>query len=201
MKSELKNVLIALCGLFVGALLTSVILVNRDQSISINKHIKDIEVLNNKIEIISGELNKYKTENSELRAELKSLSSLKKLKDDLRKLSRHTNDKNKIATTIALGFTETNLDHKAKHKQKGIVGICGADKRDWEATLQEQNIPINSLMTCLAIYEYYLDETNDPKKAIKKYKGIKSNKHIGRVYIVEKLKVYIIHNLDEDILK
>lgn len=79
-----------------------------------------------------------------------------------------------------------------KHKIKSVKGVCGIDERYWGNLLQDNNIRINSLSSCLFIYKELLHKHKSKKKAIKHYKGIenKSNSYlVDKVILLEyKLK-------------
>lgn len=86
---------------------------------------------------------------------------------------------------IALAYTESSLDYKAKHKGSKAVGICGVIPKFHKELLKENNTPINSLRACEVVYNYYLELNNGNKiKALKNYKGIESKDNIYLVYKV-----------------
>lgn len=84
------------------------------------------------------------------------------------------------------------MDYNAKHKAKNTIGICGVSYYHWGDMLEENNIRINSLSSCLFIYKVLLHKYKSKKKAIKHYKGIenKSNSYlVDKVILLEyKLK-------------
>lgn len=75
---------------------------------------------------------------------------------------------------VAIAITESTLDYNTKHKINSIKGICGIDTKFWKEELKENNIKVNSLQSCLYVYEVYYNQTNNKAKAIKLYKGIRS---------------------------
>lgn len=90
---------------------------------------------------------------------------------------------------VAIAFTESSLDYNAKHEIKEVKGICGINTVFWKDELKNSGIKINSLNSCLYVYEYYFNKTKNKHKAIRLYKGIESNKNywiIDKVIKIEK---------------
>lgn len=86
---------------------------------------------------------------------------------------------------ISLAFTESSLNYNAKHKRDIAKGICGIVPKFHQELLKENNVKLNSLKSCEVVYNYYLELNNGNKvKAIRDYKGIKSNDNMYLVYKV-----------------
>ena len=93
--------------------------------------------------------------------------------------------------TLALCFTESNLNYEVKHKgkfDKSTVGICGLKTKYWIDEIEEINHQnINSLYAGSLVLEYLLNKYNgDLEKALKHYKG--ANKNLEPVKRV--IKIY-----------
>ena len=64
-------------------------------------------------------------------------------------------------------------------------GICGVVPKYHKELLEENKAKLNSLKACEVVYNYYLELNNGNKiKAIRDYKGIKSNDNMYLVYKV-----------------
>ena len=86
---------------------------------------------------------------------------------------------------LALAFTESSLNYKARHKGNVAVGICGIVPKFHKELLKENNVKINSLKACELVYNYYLELNNGNKvAALKEYKGIESKSNMYLVYKV-----------------
>ena len=96
-------------------------------------------------------------------------------------------DDNLKRLTLALCFTESNLNYEAKHKgkfDKTTVGICGLKTKYWIDEIEEINHQnINSLYAGSLVIEYLLNKYNgDLEKTLKHYKGADKNlKPVKRV--------------------
>jgi hypothetical protein len=70
------------------------------------------------------------------------------------------------------------------------VGVCGVNPSIWSDYLSNKGIDYNSLQGGLTVYKYYLEKTNDKKKAILKYKKVvkskKVKKIVDKIIIIEK---------------
>lgn len=99
------------------------------------------------------------------------------------------------ATGLALGWTETNWDYYAKHNSDA-EGICGI-MPIWHPYLQDLGIKPNSIEACIAIYNFYLDQTGSKSKAIREYKGIESKKYEWLIKHTLYLRQYILKRLKE----
>lgn len=83
-----------------------------------------------------------------------------------------------------LCFSESALDYEANHQ--GLYdGICGVNPHYWDEFLAEQDIPINSIQAGYAVYQFYLEQTGDRNKALKKFKGIQSK---SNNWIIKKVR-------------
>lgn len=124
-------------------------------------------------------------------AEAKYYRKLSNLKEDLRQFTIEDQ-----ASGLALGWTESNWDYKAKHNSSAR-GICGVMPL-WDPYLAELKINPNSIEACIAIYNFYLDQTASKTQAIKKYKGIESKHNLWIVKRTLEVRTYILHKLKED---
>jgi hypothetical protein len=124
-------------------------------------------------------------------AEAKYYRKLSNLKEDLRQFTIEDQ-----ASALALGWTESNWDYKAKHNSSAR-GICGVMPL-WDPYLAELKINPNSIEACIAIYNFYLDQTDSKTQAIKKYKGIESKHNLWIVKRTLEVRTYILHKLKED---
>jgi hypothetical protein len=89
-------------------------------------------------------------------------------------------DDNLKRLTLALCFTESNLNYEVKHKgkfDKTTVGICGLKTKYWIDEIEEINHQnINSLYAGSLVIEYLLNKYNgDLEKTLKHYKGADKN--------------------------
>ena len=86
---------------------------------------------------------------------------------------------------LALAFTESSLNYYIDHGDKGeTVGPCGIKLEYWEDLLVEQNISPYSIRSCEAVFNELLKQYKTPYLALKKYKGIESQK---KAWIVKKV--------------
>lgn len=86
---------------------------------------------------------------------------------------------------LALAFTESSLDYYVNHRDGGkTVGPCGIVLRNWKDFLKEKNISPYSIRSCEAVFNELLEQYKTPYLALKKYKGIESQK---KVWIVKKV--------------
>lgn len=86
---------------------------------------------------------------------------------------------------LLMGFSETGNRYDVKHPGDVAQGICGAVPKYWSKELEENNIKLNSLETCIYIYNNLLDKYDgNRRKALIYYKGIKSKEHM---WIVNKI--------------
>ena len=90
---------------------------------------------------------------------------------------------------LILCFSESSLNYEANH-QGLYVGVCGVNPSIWSDYLSNKGIDYNSLQGGLTVYKYYLEKTNDKKKAILKYKKVvkskKVKKIVDKIIIIEK---------------
>lgn len=89
-------------------------------------------------------------------------------------------DNNLKSLTLALCFTESNLNYEVKHKgkfDKSTTGICGLKTKYWIDEIEEINHQnINSLYAGSLVLEYLLNKYNgDLEKTLKHYKGANKN--------------------------
>ena len=147
----------------------------------------ELDQLNTNLHNTIIELNKAYDEQE---AEANHYRKLSNLKESLRQYSIEDQ-----AIGLALAWTESNWDYKAKHKSSAR-GICGVMPL-WDPYLAELNINPNSVEACIAIYNFYLDQTESKTKAIKEYKGIESKKHMWLVHRTLEVKQHILHKLKE----
>lgn len=126
----------------------------------------------------------------ELEAKANYFQKLSGLKEDLRSYSLEDQ-----ASAYALGWTETEWDYYAKHSSDA-EGICGVMPL-WNPYLQELNIKPNSLEACIAIFNFYKEQTGSTPKAIKEYKGVESKKHMWIVAHTLYIRQYILKKLKE----
>lgn len=89
-------------------------------------------------------------------------------------------DNNLKRLTLALCFTESNLNYEVKHKgkfDKSTVGICGLKTKYWIDEIDEINHQnINSLYAGSLVLDYLLNKYNgDLEKTLKHYKGADKN--------------------------
>ena len=89
-------------------------------------------------------------------------------------------DNNLKSLTLALCFTESNLNYEVKHKgkwDKSTIGICGLKTKYWIDEIEEINHQnINSLYAGSLVLEYLLKKYNDNLfLALKHYKGADKN--------------------------
>lgn len=89
-------------------------------------------------------------------------------------------DNNLKSLTLALCFTESNLNYEVKHKgkfDKTTTGICGLKTKYWIDEIEEINHQnINSLYAGSLVLEYLLNKYNgDLFLALKHYKGASKN--------------------------
>ena len=86
---------------------------------------------------------------------------------------------------LALAFTESSLNYYIDHGDNGeTVGPCGIKLEYWEDLLVEQNISPYSIRSCEAVFNELLKQYKTPYLALKKYKGIESQK---KAWIVKKV--------------
>lgn len=126
----------------------------------------------------------------DLEEEKKYFQKLSGIKEDLRSYSLEDQ-----ASAYALGWTETEWDYYAKHSSDA-EGICGVMPL-WNPYLQELNIKPNSLEACIAIFNFYKEQTGSTPKAIKEYKGVESKKHMWIVFHTLYIRQYILKKLKE----
>ena len=89
-------------------------------------------------------------------------------------------DNNLKSLTLALCFTESNLNYEVKHKRKwdkSTIGICGLKTKYWIDEIDEINHQnINSLYAGSLVLEYLLNKySGDLEKTLKHYKGADKN--------------------------
>jgi hypothetical protein len=93
------------------------------------------------------------------------------------------------ALILILCFSESSLNYEANH-QDNYIGICGVNPTIWSDYLNNKGIDYNSLQGGLTVYNYYLEKTNDKKKAILKYKKVvkskKVKKIVDKIIVIEK---------------
>lgn len=134
---------------------------------------KNLNLLNSTINELKNEL-KLKDENiNSLTKELKEFEYLENLKNDLDKI----NDDRLKLFTLALCYTESNLNYKVTHSgkyDKTTVGICGIKYDIWKSVIKD-NDP-NSLYSGYLVLSYLLNKNNNSIiKTINRYKGVKTN--------------------------
>ena len=113
---------------------------------------------------------------------------LSNIKDLLRQYSLEDQ-----ALGLALSYTESSWNYNAKHNSSAR-GICGVMPL-WDPYLKERGINPNSIDACIAIYNFYLEQTDSNSKAIKEYKGIKSKRHLYLVKRTLEIKKVILKEL------
>jgi hypothetical protein len=90
---------------------------------------------------------------------------------------------------LILCFSESSLNYEANH-QDNYIGLCGVNPVVWSDYLKDKGIDYNSLQGGYAVYNYYLEKTNDKKKAILKYKKVikskKVKKIVDKIIVIEK---------------
>ena len=84
---------------------------------------------------------------------------------------------------LVLCFSESPFDYEANH-QGLYLDVCGVNPL-WHPYLEEQDIPINSIQAGYAVYQFYLEQTGDRNKALKKFKGIQSK---SNNWIIKKVR-------------
>jgi len=114
------------------------------------------------------------------------------LKEDLRKQYSLEDQ----ATGLALGWTESEWNYYANHRS-AARGICGVMPL-WDDYLHDLGIKPNSIEACIAIYNFYLDQTGSNTKAVKNYKGIESKKYEWLVKHTLYLRQYILKRLKDE---
>lgn len=101
-------------------------------------------------------------------------------------------DNNLKSLTLALCFTESNLNYEVKHKgkwDKSTIGICGLKTKYWIDEIEEINHQnINSLYAGSLVLEYLLNKyNNDLFLTLKHFKGADRNlKSVNRVIEIYK---------------
>lgn len=150
--------------------------------------VNDLYEENSDLHYALSELNKSY---DQVEADLKYYRKLSGIKESLRKHSLEEQ-----ATGLALGWTESEWNHFATHNSSA-QGICGV-MPIWDPYLADLNIDPNSVEACIAIYNYYLNQTKSQVKALKEYKGIESNKHMWIVRKTLEVRSFILHKLKED---
>ena len=84
-----------------------------------------------------------------------------------------------------MGYSESGLDYNANHGDGGkTIGICGVIPKYWKEYLKSQNIKVNSLQACYAIFNKLKEEHKSTSSTLKAYKGIESKK---KEWIVKKV--------------
>ena len=77
------------------------------------------------------------------------------------------------------------MNYNADHGDNGkTIGICGVIPKYWNQYLKSQNIKVNSLQACYAIFNKLREEHKTTTGALKAYKGIESKK---KEWIVKKV--------------
>ena len=126
----------------------------------------------------------------EIQAEANYYKKLSGLREDLRGYSLEDQ-----ALGLALGWTESEWNYYAKHNSDA-QGICGVMPL-WHPYLHDLGIKPNSIEACIAIYNFYLDQTGSNVKAVKEYKGIESKKYEWLIKHTLYLRQYILKRLKE----
>ena len=126
----------------------------------------------------------------EVESKANYFQKLSGLKEDLRSYSLEDQ-----ATGYALGWTETEWNYYATHNS-AARGICGVMPL-WDDYLHDLGIKPNSIEACIAIYNFYLDQTGSNTKAVKNYKGIESKKYEWLIKHTLYLRQYILKRLKE----
>ena len=125
---------------------------------------------------------------TDLENEANYWKKLSNIKDLLRQYSLEDQ-----ALGLALSYTESSWDYNVKHNSLAR-GICGVMPL-WDPYLKERGINPNSIDACIAIYKFYLEQTDSNSKAIKEYKGIKSKRHLYLVKRTLEIKKVILKEL------
>lgn len=94
--------------------------------------------------------------------------------------------------TVAVCKTESDLNKKAKHKRKSIIGkICGVDKL-WLEEIPELNKGnINTLYGGSLVIKHLMTKYKSKREVIKRYKGIESK---SNMYLIDRV-IKIEHQL------
>jgi hypothetical protein len=90
--------------------------------------------------------------------------------------------------TLTLAFSESSLNPNVNHNSTA-VGYCGIKPEYWKSYLNERGIKVRSVLSCLEVYNYYYDRYKNQRKALRRYKGIRSHNNewiINKVLRVEK---------------
>ena len=135
-------------------------------------------------EALAGLNNAY----TDLESEANYWKKLSNIKDLLRQYSLEDQ-----ATGLSLAWTESDWNYNAKHKSSAR-GICGVIPL-WDPYLKERGIKPNSVDACIAIYNFYLEQTGSKSNAIKEYKGIESKRHLHLVKKTLEVKQIILKEL------
>ena len=123
-------------------------------------------------------------------AEANYFRKLSNIKEDLRNYSLEEQ-----ASGFSLAWTESEWDYYAKHNSDAR-GICGIMPL-WDPYLAELNINPNSIEACIAVYNFYLDQTDSKTKALKKYKGIESKHNLWIIQHTLEVRQFILKKLKE----
>lgn len=120
------------------------------------------------------------SENLKLKQDLKEVSVLIQIKEELRGYT--TREK---AVALGIGFSESNWNPKVIHKVEGnghnYSNMCGNMPWYWDEYLKEKEINPKGIAACIEIYKFYKDKHGTRYAAIKAYKGIEKN-----IYIIKK---------------
>lgn len=100
-----------------------------------------------------------------------------------------------IALALALSWTESSWRYEVNHNSSA-VGICGVVPDYWEEYLLTQGVEVNSVAACIEVYKF-LRQHNTAAQAMRKYKGIKGNKHNYLVPYTFKLRDLILERLQQ----
>lgn len=81
---------------------------------------------------------------------------------------------------MVLCFSESWLDFEANH-QGLYYGVCGVNPKYWEDYLNDLGYEYNSIIGGVEVYKYYLEQTENKKKALMKFKGGSSNEKVKKI--------------------
>ena len=80
-----------------------------------------------------------------------------------------------IALGLALSWTESSWRYEVNHNSSA-EGICGVIPYYWEEYLLNLDVEVNSVAACIEIYKFLKQDRTD-NQAMRKYKGIQSDKY------------------------
>lgn len=164
-------------GVVLGSLILSVLSIDIDKIDSINKTPKTIQ---------KPEVKKIQYDLREIIIKDYIIKSQPKVSDKeailYAKAIVHQSDINKVSPyyQTAISKTESDFNPNAIHGLPYVYGMNGVSAKDWGNFLRDKGIikkdtdlknPVTNIIASNAIFKYYMEHYNTPRRAVTGYKG------------------------------